>query len=71
MITLLIDIVVHKSRFARAGRYFRKPSYSTRWTVMTIKLQLVDLGDAMVETRQLPLVPLFFDNLTAFGLLPF
>jgi hypothetical protein len=38
---------------------------------MTIKLQLVDLGDAMVETRQLPLVPLFFDNLTAFGLLPF
>jgi hypothetical protein len=40
-------------------------------TVMTIKLQLVDLGDAMVETRQLPVVPLFFDNLTAFGLLPF
>jgi hypothetical protein len=40
-------------------------------TVMTIKLQLVDLGDAMVETRQLPVIPLFIDNLTAFGLLPF
>jgi hypothetical protein len=39
--------------------------------VMTIKLQLVDLGDAMVETRQLPVIPLFIDNLTAFGLLPF
>ena len=38
---------------------------------MTNMLQLVDLGDAMVETRQLPIVPLFFDNLTAFGLLPF
>jgi hypothetical protein len=39
-------------------------------TVMTIKLQLVDLGDAMVETRQLPVIPLFFDNVTQFGLLP-
>ena len=38
---------------------------------MTSKLQLVDLGDAMVETRQLALVPIFIDNLTAFGLLPF
>jgi len=37
---------------------------------MTIKLELVDLGDAMVETRQLPLLPLFFDNISAFGLLP-
>jgi hypothetical protein len=40
-------------------------------TVMTIKLHLVDLGDAMVETRQLPVIPLFIDNLTAFGLIPF
>jgi hypothetical protein len=38
---------------------------------MTIKLQLVDLGDAMEETRQLAVLPLFIDNLTAFGLLPF
>ena len=38
---------------------------------MTSKLELVDLGDAMVETRQLPILPLFFDNITAFGLLPF
>jgi hypothetical protein len=38
---------------------------------MTIKLQLVDLGDAMLETRQLAVVPIFIDNLTAFGLLPF
>ena len=38
---------------------------------MTIKLQLVDLGDGMVETRQLPVIPLFFDNLTPFGLIPF
>jgi hypothetical protein len=38
---------------------------------MTIKLELVDLGDAMVETRQLPVLPLFFDSITAFGLLPF
>ena len=37
---------------------------------MTIKLELVDLGDAMVETRQLPLLPVFFDNISAFGLLP-
>jgi len=37
---------------------------------MTIKLELVDLGDAMVETRQLPIMPLFFDNISSFGLLP-
>lgn len=37
---------------------------------MTIKFELVDLGDAMVETRQLPVLPLFFDSITAFGLLP-
>lgn len=37
---------------------------------MTIKFELVDLGDAMVETRQLPIMPLFFDNITAVGLLP-
>ena len=37
---------------------------------MTIKLELVDLGDAMVETRQLPILPLFFDSITAVGLLP-
>jgi hypothetical protein len=37
---------------------------------MTIKFELVDLGDAMVETRQLPLMPLFFDSLSSFGLLP-
>jgi hypothetical protein len=38
---------------------------------MTIKLQLLDLGDAMVETRQIAVLPLFIDNLTAFGLIPF
>ena len=38
---------------------------------MTMKLELVDLGDAMVETRQLPVLPLYFDSLTAFGLFPF
>ncbi len=38
---------------------------------MTSKLELVDLGDAIVETRQIPIIPLFFDNLSAFGLLPF
>jgi hypothetical protein len=38
---------------------------------MTIKLELVDLGDAMVETRQLAILPLFIDNLTTCGLLPF
>ena len=38
---------------------------------MTIKFEMVDLGDAMVETRQLPVLPLFFDSATAFGLLPF
>jgi hypothetical protein len=38
---------------------------------MTMKLELVDLGDAMVETRSLAILPLFIDNLTVFGLLPF
>jgi hypothetical protein len=38
---------------------------------MTSKFELVDLGDAVVETRQLAILPLFFDNLTVFGLLPF
>ena len=38
---------------------------------MTSKFELVDLGDAVVETRQLAILPMFFDNLTAFGLLPF
>lgn len=37
---------------------------------MTIKLEILDLGDAMVETRQLPILPLFLDNISAFGLLP-
>jgi hypothetical protein len=37
---------------------------------MTIKLEVVDLGDAMVETRQLPILPLFFDNISGVGLLP-
>ena len=37
---------------------------------MTINFEMVDLGDAMIETRQLPIFPLFFDNITAFGLLP-
>jgi len=37
---------------------------------MTTKLEVVDLGDAMVETRQLPILPLFFDSITAVGLLP-
>jgi hypothetical protein len=37
---------------------------------MTIKFDLVDLGDALVETRQLPILPLFFDSITAVGLLP-
>jgi hypothetical protein len=53
------------------GDIFGSQATQQGGTVMTIKLQLVDLGDAMVETRQLPVVPLFFDNLTAFGLLPF
>jgi hypothetical protein len=37
---------------------------------MTIKLEIVDLGDAMVETRQLPIMPLFFDSISGAGLLP-
>lgn len=37
---------------------------------MTTKFEMVDLGDARVETRQLPILPLFFDSITAFGLLP-
>ena len=37
---------------------------------MTIKLELVDLGDARIETRQVPILPLFFDSISQFGLLP-
>jgi hypothetical protein len=37
---------------------------------MTIKLDIVDLGDAKVETRQLPILPMFIDNISSFGLLP-
>jgi hypothetical protein len=37
---------------------------------MTSKFEMVDLGDAMVETRPLPILPLFFDSISAFGLLP-
>lgn len=37
---------------------------------MTSKLEMVDLGDAMNETRQLPILPLFFDSISSFGLLP-
>lgn len=70
-LSLPIDIVVHRRRFARAGRYVSQAKSFNKGTVMTIKLQLVDLGDAMVETRQLAILPLFIDNLTAFGLLPF
>lgn len=35
---------------------------------MTIELEFVDLGDAMVETRQVPILPLFFDSISGFGL---
>jgi hypothetical protein len=49
---------------------FLKPRESTRRSVMTIKLELVDLGDATVETRQLPILPLFIDSISSFGLLP-
>jgi hypothetical protein len=38
---------------------------------MTMQLEIVDLGDATVETRSLAILPLFIDNLTVFGLLPF
>jgi hypothetical protein len=38
---------------------------------MTTKFELVDLGDALVETRQLPILPLFFDSISSIGLLPF
>jgi len=37
---------------------------------MTIKFEWVDLGDAMVETRQLPILPLFFDSISGVGFLP-
>ncbi len=37
---------------------------------MTTKFELVDLGDAMLETRQLPILPLFFDSISGVGLLP-
>ena len=37
---------------------------------MTFNIELVDLGDALVETRQLPILPLVFDNITLYGLLP-
>jgi hypothetical protein len=37
---------------------------------MTTKFELVDLGDAMVETRQLPIMPLFFDSISGVGVLP-
>lgn len=36
---------------------------------MTTKFELVDLGDAMVETRQLPILPLFFDSISGVGIL--
>jgi hypothetical protein len=37
---------------------------------MTTKFELVDLGDAMLETRQLPILPLFFDSISGVGLMP-
>jgi hypothetical protein len=52
------------------GDFSAQPRESRRGTVMTIKFELVDLGDAMVETRQLPILPLFFDSISGVGLLP-
>ncbi len=37
---------------------------------MTIKLEIVDLGDAKAETRQLPILPWFIDNISSFGIIP-
>ena len=37
---------------------------------MKIELDIVDLGDATLETRQVPVLPLFIDNISSFGLLP-
>jgi hypothetical protein len=37
---------------------------------MTLKLEIVDLGDARVETQQLPILPMFIDSISSFGLLP-
>jgi len=52
-------------RRTRAGRSLLSVSVFTSGT------ESFHLGDAMVETRQIAVLPLFIDNLTAFGLLPF
>ena len=68
--SLLIDTAVHKRSLRAQGDLSAKPRKSTRGIVMTIKFEWVDLGDAMVETRQLPILPLFFDSISGVGFLP-
>jgi hypothetical protein len=37
---------------------------------MTTQLEIVDLGDARRETRQITIVPLYFDSLFVYGIRP-
>jgi hypothetical protein len=37
---------------------------------MKVKLELIDLGDATRETKQLLFIPVFLDHIFGLGLLP-
>ena len=37
---------------------------------MTNMLEIVDLGEAKAETRQMPTLPWFIDNISAYGIFP-
>lgn len=37
---------------------------------MSIQLNLIDLGDARKETKQLGVLPLFYDSVFIYGLWP-
>jgi hypothetical protein len=36
----------------------------------SVALELIDLGDAKVETRQVPVVPIYFDHMSGTGIIP-
>jgi hypothetical protein len=63
---MLIDSPLKRGRLVAPAD---NPSI-TREPHMKAKLELIDLGDAMKETKQLFWLPVFFDSAFGMGMLP-
>lgn len=64
--SMLIDTPMKRGRFARASGH----SVRDVGAIMKAKIELIDLGDAKRETRQLLWIPVFRDSAFNFGMFP-